>query len=110
MRSHGLDDTPDRARSRPRTRYGDKTLRPWFVVFDGDGSAYVTGGIDTSWYDSNHYLLIMTDVQDITPAVPAGDTAAAQARVALVAGRHASVASSDWSSMPAVDAIVTDRG
>ncbi len=94
----------------PRIRYGDKTLRPWFVVFDGDASAYFTGGIDTSWYDSNHYLLIMTDVQKISPAVPAGDTAAARARVALVAGRHASVASSDWSSMPSVDAIVTDRG
>jgi hypothetical protein len=94
----------------PRTRYGDNTLRPWFVVFDGDASAYVTGGIDTSWYDTNHYLLVMTDVQGISPAVPAGDAAAAQARVALVAGKHASVASSDWSSMPSVDAIVTDRG
>jgi hypothetical protein len=94
----------------PRSRYADPTLRPWFVVFDGDASAYVTGGIDTSWYDTNHYLLIMTDVQNISPAVPAGDTAAAQARVALVASKHASVASSDWSSMPSVDAIVTDRG
>lgn len=94
----------------PRTRYGDQTLRPWFVVFDGDASAYVSGGIDTSWYDTNHYLLIMTDVQNISPAVPAGDTTAAEARVALVAGKHASVASSDWSSMPSVDAIVTDRG
>ncbi len=94
----------------PRTRYGDKTLRPWFVVFDGDASAYVTGGIDTSWYDTSHYLLVMTDVQNISPVDPAGDTAAAQARVALVASKHASVASSDWSSMPSVDAIVTDRG
>jgi len=94
----------------PRSRYSDTSLRPWFVVFDGDASAYVTGGIDTSWYDTNHYLLVMTDVQNISPAVPAGDTAAAQARVALVASKHASVASSDWSSMPSVDAIVTDRG
>jgi hypothetical protein len=94
----------------PRTRYSDTTLRPWFVVFDGDASSYVNGGIDTSFYDTNHYLLVMTDVQNISPAVPAGDTAAAQARVALVASKHASVASSDWSSMPSVDAIVTDRG
>lgn len=94
----------------PRTRYSDTTLRPWFVVFDGDASAYVTGGIDTSWYDTNHYLLVMTDVQNIAPVVTDGDTAAAQARVALVAAQHASVASSDWSDMPAVDAEVVDRG
>jgi hypothetical protein len=94
----------------PRTRYSDTTLRPWFVVFDGDASGYVTGGLDTSWYDTNHYLLVMTDVQNISPAVTAGDTAAAQARVTLVASKHASVASSDWSTMPAVDSEVVDRG
>ena len=94
----------------PRTRYSDTTLRPWFVAFDGDASSYVTGGIDTSWYDTNHYLLVMTDVQNISPAVTAGDVAAAQARVAQVAAAHASVASSDWSSMPSVDAMVADRG
>jgi hypothetical protein len=94
----------------PRTRYSDATLRPWFVAFDGDATAYVTGGIDTSWYDTNHYLLVMTDVQNISPAVPAGDAAAAQARVALAASKHASVASSDWSTLPSVDAQVLDRG
>jgi hypothetical protein len=94
----------------PRTRYSDASLRPGFVVFDGDATQYVTGGIDTSWYDTNHYLLIMTDVQNISPAVPAGDTAAASARVALVAAAHASVASSDWGTMPSVTAQVVDRG
>jgi hypothetical protein len=94
----------------PRTRYSDTSLRQWFVVFDGDATQYVTGGIDTSWYDTNHYLLIMTDVQNISPAVPAGDTAAAQARVAQVAAAHASVASSDWGNMPSVTAQVVDRG
>jgi hypothetical protein len=94
----------------PRTRYSDTTLRPWFVVFDGDANAYVTGGIDTSWYDTNHYLLVMTDVQNIAPVVTDGDTTAAQARVALAASEHASVASSDWSDMPAVDSEVLDRG
>lgn len=93
----------------PRTRYSDASLRPWFVVFDGDASSYV-GGIDTSWYDTNHYLLVMTDVQSISPAVTDGDVAAAQARVALVASKHASVASSDWSDMPSVDSEVVDRG
>jgi hypothetical protein len=52
----------------------------------------------------------MTDVQNISPAVTPGDVAAAQARVALVAGKHASIASSDWAAMPSVDAEVVDRG
>jgi hypothetical protein len=94
----------------PRTRYADPTVRPWFVVFDGDADAYVTGNIDTAWYDTNHYLLIMTDAQNVAPAVPAGDAAAAQARVARLAAAHASVASSDWSALPEVDALVLDRG
>jgi hypothetical protein len=94
----------------PRTRYSDTSLRPWFVVFDGDANSYVTRNIDTSWYDSNHYLLVMTDVQDISPSVADGDVPAAQARVALVASKHASVASSDWSYMPSVDGEVLDRG
>ena len=94
----------------PRTRYSDTTLRPWFVAFDGDANSYVTGGIDTSWYDTNHYLLVMTDVQNISPVVADGDVAGAQARVALAASKHASVASSDWSAMPAVDNEVLDRG
>jgi hypothetical protein len=94
----------------PRTRYSDTSLRPWFVVFDGDANSYVTSNIDTSWYDTNHYLLIMTDVQNISPPVTDGDVAAAQARVALAASKHASVASSDWSDMPSVDSLVVDRG
>jgi hypothetical protein len=94
----------------PRTRYSDTSLRPWFVVFDGDATTYVTGGIDLSWYDTNHYLLVMTDVQNISPTVADGDTTAAQARVAAVAAKHASVASSDWSAMPSVDSLVLNRG
>ncbi|WP_426513027.1 phosphatidylinositol-specific phospholipase C domain-containing protein [Dactylosporangium sp. McL0621] len=94
----------------PRTRYADASLWPWFVAFDGDATAYVTGGIDTSWYDTNHYLLIMTDVQNVPPAVPAGDAAAAQSRVAAMAAAHASVASSDWSTLPTVVSLVDDRG
>jgi hypothetical protein len=94
----------------PRTRYGDASLRPWFVVFDGDATQYVTGGIDTSWYNTNHYLLIMTDAQNVPPAVSAGDAAAAQARVAALAAAHASVASADWSDMPQVVGLIDDRG
>jgi hypothetical protein len=94
----------------PRTRYSDTTLRPWFVVFDGDATAYLTGGINTSWYDTNHYLLVMTDSQNVPPVVANGDVAAAQARVAALAAAHASVASADWSGMPSVVGLVDDRG
>jgi hypothetical protein len=94
----------------PRTRYGDATLRPWFVVFDGDATQYVTGGIDTSWYDTNHYLLVMTDAQNVPPAVANGDVTAATARVAALAKAHASVASADWSQMPQVVDLVDTRG
>jgi hypothetical protein len=88
----------------PRTRYPDPTLRQWFVVFDGDAHAYVDGGIDTSWYDANHYLLVMTDAQNVSPAL--SDTAPSQAdataRVAQLAGAHASFVSCDWTGLPAV--------
>ena len=94
----------------PRARYADASLRPWFVVFDGDATKYVTGGIDTSWYGTNHYLLVMTDAQNVPPAVADGDVAAAQARVAALAAAHASVASADWSHMPQVVGLVDDRG
>jgi hypothetical protein len=94
----------------PRVRYGDASLRPWFVVFDGDATRYVTTGIDTSWYDTNHYLLVMTDAQNVPPAVSNGDVAAAQARVSALAAAHASVASADWAAMPQVVGEVTARG
>ena len=92
------------------TRYADSALRPWFVLFDGDATAYVTGGIDTAWYDANHYLLVMTDAQNVAPAVPAGDVEAARARVAQLAAAHASIASADWATMPAVVGTVLPRG
>jgi hypothetical protein len=87
----------------PRTRYPDTTLRPWFVVFDGDASTYVTS-INTAWYDTNHYLVVMTDAQNVAPAI--SDTtptlAQAQARVALLAANHASYVSCDWRSLHSV--------
>ncbi|MFF3866977.1 phosphatidylinositol-specific phospholipase C domain-containing protein [Micromonospora sp. NPDC001898] len=94
----------------PRTRYADASLRPWFVVFDGDASAYVTGGIDTAWYDANHYLLVMTDAQNVPPAVGNTDPDAAAARVAQLARAHASVASADWAALPSVVDDVLPRG
>lgn len=95
----------------PRTRYSDTTIRPWFVFFDGDAATY-TGGIDTSFYDTNHYILTMTDAQNVTPTL--NDTnppvADAQARVAQLAADHASIVSSDWSALPAVLDEVLPRG
>lgn len=96
----------------PRTRYPDASLRPWFVVFDGDAHAYVDGGIDTSWYDTNHYLLVMTDAHNVNPAL--SDTAPSQAdataRVARLAAAHASFVSCDWTGLPAVLGEQRPRG
>ncbi|EWM12503.1 phosphatidylinositol-specific phospholipase C domain-containing protein [Kutzneria sp. 744] len=95
----------------PRTRYSDTTIRPWFVVFDGDASTYVNG-VDTSWYDTNHYLLVMTDAQGVSPAIDdtAPTVAQAQARVAQLAAAHASVVSTDWRALNTVLPEVLPRG
>jgi hypothetical protein len=93
----------------PRTRYADAGLRPWFVVFDGDASAYVAG-IDTSWYDARHYLLVMTDAQNVSPAVSCADPAGVLARIAALAAAHASVVSSDWATCPQVLSQALPRG
>jgi len=95
----------------PRSQYADITIRPWFVVFDGDAATYVNG-IDTSFYDTNHYILTMTDAQNVAPTL--NDTnppvADAQARVAQLAHDHASIVSNDWSGLPAVLDEVLPRG
>ncbi|GGU48306.1 lipoprotein [Streptomyces lavendofoliae] len=96
----------------PRTRYADTGIRPWFVVFDGDASAYAGGSIDTAWYDSRHYLVVMTDAHSVAPAIDGTEPTEAQARdrVALLAGRHASVVSADWYPLPGVLSTVLPRG
>ncbi|WP_405363134.1 hypothetical protein OG535_36785 [Kitasatospora sp. NBC_00085] len=95
----------------PRTKYAETAIRPWFVVFDGDAAAY-TGGTDTSWYDSRHYLLTMTDAQNVAPAISATDPTAdqARARTEQLARAHASIVSSDWRKLPAVQSLVLPRG
>jgi hypothetical protein len=95
----------------PRGQYSDTSIRPWFVFFDGDANTYVTS-VDTSWYDTNHYILIMTDAQNVAPALSdtAPSQADAQARVALLASKHASVVSTDWTGLPAVLSEVLPRG
>ncbi|GAA2822190.1 hypothetical protein GCM10010441_53280 [Kitasatospora paracochleata] len=94
----------------PRSAY-EATIRPWFVVFDGDASAYV-GGIDTSWYDTRHYLVTMTDAQNVAPAISGTDPTADQAtaRAHQLAAAHATIVSSDWRHLPAVQSLVLPRG
>lgn len=95
----------------PRAQYTDTSIRPWFVVFDGDAATYVAG-VDTSWYDTNHYLLTMTDAHNVPPALSDTDPPVADAkdRVAKLAGDHASVVSCDWYGLPSVLAEVLPRG
>ncbi|MFF3323583.1 phosphatidylinositol-specific phospholipase C domain-containing protein [Streptomyces sp. NPDC002889] len=96
----------------PRTRYADTSIRPWFVVFDGSAGTYSSGSVDTSWYDRNHYLVVMTDAAGVAPVIDGTNPTEAQARdrVSLLAGRHASVVSADWYPLPSVLATVVQRG
>ncbi|MFJ6567186.1 phosphatidylinositol-specific phospholipase C domain-containing protein [Streptomyces sp. NPDC091292] len=96
----------------PRTRYTDPTIRPWFVVFDGDASAYAGGSIDTKWYGDRNYLVIMTDAHNVSPAIDGTNPTEAQARerVALLAKNQASIVSADWYPLPQVLATVVPRG
>jgi hypothetical protein len=96
----------------PRSRYSDTSIRPWFVVFDGDAATYLGGGIDTSWYDTHHYLLIMTDAQNVPPTLDDVNptSADASARVAQLAKAHATIASNDWKGLTGVQSLVLPRG
>jgi hypothetical protein len=96
----------------PRTRFTETTIRPWFVIFDGNATSYVGGGVDPQWYDDNHYFLVMTNSGDVAPAITgrAPDTAAASQRVADIAHAHASIVSTDWYDAPAVLKLEVGRG
>ncbi|QWF81593.1 phosphatidylinositol-specific phospholipase C domain-containing protein [Amycolatopsis sp. CA-230715] len=95
----------------PRGKYADAGLRPWFVAFDGDASAYVNG-IDTSFYDRNHYLLVMTDAHNVAPKIDSRNPTEQQAadRAAQLAKAHASVLTSDWAGLSPVLSKVLPRG
>lgn len=95
----------------PRGRYDDTALRPWFVVFDGDAATYVSS-VDTSWYDANHYFLIMTDAHNVPPVISSTTPTVgeATARVNQLAAAHASVVSSDWATLSTVLPTVATRG
>lgn len=95
----------------PRSRYSDAGLRPWFVVFDGDAATYVRD-VDTSFYDTGHYLLVMTDAHAVAPAIDPRTPTVAEAttRVAELAAAHASVVTSDWTGLPDVLRLRLPRG
>ncbi|MFI5520213.1 phosphatidylinositol-specific phospholipase C domain-containing protein [Streptomyces platensis] len=96
----------------PRERYADPSLRPWFVVFDGDAATYLNGSIDTAWYDTRNYLLIMTDAHNVPPAIDGTRPTEVQAlaRVRQLAAAHASFATADWYPLPSVLKTVVPRG
>ncbi|WP_225837941.1 Ca2+-dependent phosphoinositide-specific phospholipase C [Streptomyces sp. NK08204] len=87
----------------PRTSRYDASIRPWFVFFDGDAATYVNNGYATSFYSTSHYILIMTAADKVSPAISSTDPTDAEvaARLALLAGDHASVITSDWSAKSA---------
>ncbi|MEU6555873.1 phosphatidylinositol-specific phospholipase C domain-containing protein [Streptomyces sp. NPDC046915] len=97
----------------PRTSRYDASIQPWFVFFDGDAASYVNNGYATSFYSTNHYILIMTDAAGVSPAISstAPTDAEVAARLSLLAADHASIITSDWSAKSAsVLGSVTARG
>ncbi|MFE2061827.1 hypothetical protein ACFXDH_05410 [Streptomyces sp. NPDC059467] len=63
----------------------------------------VNNGYDTSFYSTNHYILIMTDAYNVSPAISSTSPTDAEvaARLALLAADHASIITSDWSAKSA---------
>ncbi|WP_127357326.1 phosphatidylinositol-specific phospholipase C domain-containing protein [Actinacidiphila soli] len=95
----------------PRSKYSDVDLRSWFVVFDGDANTWVTQ-TGPWWYDANHYFVVMTDAQNVAPAIDSRNPTVDQAnqRVADLAKAHASVVTSDWVGLTTVLPQVLTRG
>jgi hypothetical protein len=96
----------------PRTRFTETTIRPWFVVFDGAATNYVSGAIDPAWYDDNHYLLVMTAAHEVAPVLDSRNPSVedAKKRIADLADKHASIVSTDWYTLDEVLGIELDRG
>jgi hypothetical protein len=94
----------------PRDKY-EAALKPWFVVFDGDANAWVTQ-TGPWWFDANHYFLVMTDGQNVAPAIDGRNPTVDQAnqRVAELAKQHASVVTADWVGLTTVLPQVLPRG
>ncbi|MFC0624890.1 phosphatidylinositol-specific phospholipase C domain-containing protein [Kribbella deserti] len=91
-------------------RKGDRggSRAQWYVTFDGNAGSWLGG--DTSFYTSNNYLLVMVDAHSVSPAIDGRNPTEQQAkdRVNLLAGRGATIASSDWTA-PAIVSYTTPR-
>ena len=72
--------------------------KPWYIVFGADATGY--SQVDTSAYYNNHYLVIMTDAQNVPPAISdtAPSVADEQNRVNQLAAHAATIVSSDWTA------------
>nr|WP_233580587.1 phosphatidylinositol-specific phospholipase C domain-containing protein [Streptomyces triticirhizae] len=95
---HGAEAGDD-----PRVDRYEESIRPWFVVFDGDAATFL-GSVDTGWYTDRNYLLVMTDAHSVAPPISNTDPSEAEAleRVNQLAAGGAAVASSDWTGLPSV--------
>ncbi|CAM5671921.1 hypothetical protein STENM327S_03025 [Streptomyces tendae] len=76
-------------------------------MFDGDATTYLDG-LNTTWYDTNHYLLTMTDAHKVVPALSATRPSLAQARARTqqLATAHATIVSSDWHQLPNAQSLL----
>jgi hypothetical protein len=78
-------------------------LRPWFVSVDTDAAGFVALPAGArAFYGSRHLWVVATDVHAVPPALDqhSPSTAQAVARVQAMACAQASIASSDWSTVP----------
>ncbi|MDT0264877.1 phosphatidylinositol-specific phospholipase C domain-containing protein [Streptomyces sp. DSM 44915] len=87
----------------PRVGRYEESIRPWFVVFDGDADVFVES-VDTGWYTDRNYLLVMTNAHNVAPPISGTDPTEREAldRVRQLADSGAAVASSDWTGLPSV--------
>lgn len=86
----------------PRTRFA-AALRPWFISVDTDAAGFAAlPAAQRAWYAGRRLFVVDTDIHAIPPALDryAPTPAQAVARVQLVACDQASIASSDWGTVP----------
>jgi hypothetical protein len=82
--------------------------KAWYIVFGGDASTYAA--LNTSFYYKNHYLVIMTDAQNVSPAISDTNPSVSNAdnRVNQLAAHGATIVSSDWTN-PKIDSYTAKR-
>ncbi len=102
--------TPNGATSTdPRTGDMGGTRAQWYVTFDGDANGWYNG--DTSFFTTNHYLLVFADAQNVAPTIDGRNPTVQQGqdKIRQVAAKGATIASSDWSN-PQILTYTTPRG